>query len=308
MFCDQIARERKRMGLGRQEVARRSHCSVPTVYSVEAGTGTISSLLRVTDALGASIIWSGCTSSDPLGVSLASARHAMGMSQRTMAAMIGVTQPTVVALERHSKGRMVVLERYCRAIGINVDILSKDATPVIKGRKLVPSRNRPESDVVFTPRTLAKAVIDHHPISGQVLDPCRGDGAFYDQFPDHSESLWCEINEGRDFLQWQMPVDWIVGNPPWSSRFRDFLVHSMEISNNVLFLASLTHFTTKARIADIGRHGFSVRSILLVPAVPEWRHSGFQLAAVRLQKNWAGRCWINHLDGVPIPAKRDCVE
>ena len=58
------------------------------------------------------------------------------------------------------------------------------------------------NDMVMTPRHIAKQMIDFYThdlvrlwgptVSGisqtkhdVVLDPCRGDGAFYDQYPDH---------------------------------------------------------------------------------------------------------------------------
>ena len=33
-----------------------------------------------------------------------------------------------------------------------------------------------------------------------VIEPCKGDGAFYNNLPSNVKKEWCEINEGKDFL------------------------------------------------------------------------------------------------------------
>ena len=121
-----------------------------------------------------------------------------------------------------------------------------------------------------------------------------GEGAFYDAFPDRLKQHWCEASEGRDFLDWTRPVDWIVTNPPWSE-LRAFLRHSLAVADNVVFLAPLTHFTTRSRIALICDAGFGLRRLLLVPTPAEWPASGFQLAAVWLMKGWTGEAEVREL-------------
>lgn len=294
-ISDRIVELRSHLGLTRPEIARRSGCSVPTITSVEAGNGSIASMLSVIGALGGSLTWSDRSPDKPLGLSLASARRRSGMSQRTMAAMIGVTPPTIVSMERRGHGRMQTLERYLDALEVRAAVVPNPVAPEPRGRRLVPAKNSPHADIVYTPRTLAQAVISHFPLSGVVLDPCRGDGAFFDQFPDHTDVRWCEIVEGRDFLKWQVPVDWIVTNPTWS-RFREFLVHGMKISENIVFLAAFNHYGTKARQADIRRQGFGMRSVLFVPTPKSFPQSGLQLCAVWLERGWTGSCAMEELD------------
>jgi transcriptional regulator with XRE-family HTH domain len=294
-ISDRINELRSRLGITRSELARRAGCSVPTVWSVETGSGSITSMLRIMGALNGSLAWSDRNWDEPLGKSLASARHQAGMSQRTMAAMIGVTQPTVVALERRSQGRMQTLERCLDALALRASVIPETPSSEPKGRRLVPARNNPFSDIVYTPRSLAQAVISHFPLSGAVLDPCRGGGAFFDQFPSHVNGLWCEIGQGRDFLNWQAPVQWIVTNPPWS-KFRSFLVHGMKVSENIVFLAAFNHFGTKARQADIRNHGFGIRSVLFVPTPKSFPQSGLQLCAMWLQRGWKGPCEMKELE------------
>jgi hypothetical protein len=89
-------------------------------------------------------------------------------------------------------------------------------------------------DVVFTPEWVAKDMLDHFAPTGVLLDPCRGQGVFHDLMPDGSP--WCEITEGRDFMEWTDPVDWVIGNPPYSMTwFR----HSYTIADHLLYLVPL---------------------------------------------------------------------
>lgn len=60
--------------------------------------------------------------------------------------------------------------------------------PVPAGRGgLVPARNAPERDLVMTPPDLVAAIIAlfEARMTGSVLDPAKGQGAFYDRFPAH---------------------------------------------------------------------------------------------------------------------------
>lgn len=90
-----------------------------------------------------------------------------------------------------------------------------------------------KSDIVYTQENIAKGIISFLKPNGLCLDPCKGDGAFYDNFP--AEKDYCEIRENRDFFDYKNKVDWIIGNPPYSI-FKDFLEHSFDISDNVSFL------------------------------------------------------------------------
>lgn len=69
-----------------------------------------------------------------------------------------------------------------------------------------------------------------------VIDPYRGDGAFYDQYPAHVDRRWCEITQRRDFMDCRAPVQWIMTNPPWS-KLREFLAHGMTVAGNVVMQA-----------------------------------------------------------------------
>jgi hypothetical protein len=151
--------------------------------------------------------------------------------------------------------------------------------------------------MVMTPPALARQIVDYYQPSGVLLDPCRGDGAFFNAMLRWSNDVrWCEVSEGRDFLTWQEPADWIITNPPWS-KFRPFLRHAMRLAPNIVFLSVMTHFVTKARLRDITRAGFGIEHPLIVrtPKAP-WPGSGFQLAAWPIRRG--ARSFFTTLDEV----------
>jgi hypothetical protein len=150
--------------------------------------------------------------------------------------------------------------------------------------QLNPNKNTPDKDIVYTPRELAREIIEHYNPTGVILDPCKGDGAFSDQIKD---CLWCELELGSDFLDWTTPVDWIISNPPWS-KMREFLSHGMEVADNIVYLTSINHYTTKRRIKDMRDAGFAIKEFYCIPTPKVFPQSGFQLAAVHTQRGYTG--------------------
>lgn len=154
----------------------------------------------------------------------------------------------------------------------------------MSGRTLMPSGG---NDVVMTPPELAKTIINHFNPTGFVLDPCRGSGAFYENYPTENKDF-CEISEGLDFFNYTKKVDWIISNFPWS-QMRNFLNHSMDISDNVVSLALVNSIFMVARLKDIKEKNFGIKEILLLKTPPKpWPQAGLQLGAIHLQKNYKG--------------------
>lgn len=89
------------------------------------------------------------------------------------------------------------------------------------------------TDKIETPDWCAKDMVEFfHPV-GKILDPCSGNGVFLKHLPNSAYS--CEIDLGTNFFDFQEKVDWIIGNPPYSI-FREWLNHSYEIANNIVYL------------------------------------------------------------------------
>ncbi|MGI8603655.1 MAG: hypothetical protein ACR2OZ_11740 [Verrucomicrobiales bacterium] len=150
--------------------------------------------------------------------------------------------------------------------------------------KSQPNRNYESNDDVQTPPDLAARIVRHFKPQGRILEPCCGDGSFLRYLPG---AEWCEVKKGRDFFRWEERVDWIMTNPPWS-RIRDFLQQAMKVADNVVFLMTVNHVWTKARLRDIRTRRFGLREICLVEMPLSFPPSGFQLGAIHLQRNWSG--------------------
>lgn len=110
-----------------------------------------------------------------------------------------------------------------------------------------------QGDVVYTPAWAAEDIVRHFAPSGVVLDPCRGAGAFHDLLPGGSP--WCEITDGRDFFDWSTPVDWVIGNPPYSMT-RPWFRHSYDIADHLLYLVPLRNvFSGYGFVREIAEYG-----------------------------------------------------
>ena len=283
---------RRSRGLTQAEVAASARISLPTLRALERGEGGVRALVAVMVAL--DLHWGWAPDRVQAARALADRRRARGLSQAQLADRIGVSRPVIIALERDLGATVATVVRAAAALGIKRVLR---AIPAGRGG-LVPATNAPAQDLVMTPPELAAAVIGHFAgrMTGMVLDPARGQGAFYDRFPTHLERDWCEITEGRDFLDWREPVDWVMTNPPWS-RLRDFTRHAMRIAPNVVWLAPLTNLTTKARLRDLDEAGFGIAELVLIDTPKDWPQSGFQLVAAWLRNGHSGGWSVVRLAG-----------
>ena len=126
------------------------------------------------------------------------------------------------------------------------------------------------NDVVMTLQASAEQIMNHYKPQGSILEPCKGTGVFYNLM-DTNQRDWCEIDEGRDFFEYDKKVDWIITNPPFSI-FDEFLKKSFEVADNVVFFCPLNKVFKSMKIDRMiqkfggiyevihmgggGRHGF----------------------------------------------------
>ncbi len=146
------------------------------------------------------------------------------------------------------------------------------------------------NDKVYTPPEMAKKLIYLLPIKFKqdyILDPCRGKGAFYDNFPtDDEHKLWCEIDEGKDFFDWHGYVDWIITNPPYSI-YDKFLEHCFESATNVCVLVPFTKVASSmGRIRSYKEKWFAIRKIWFVSASKCGFKFGYPCGFVWFQRGW----------------------
>jgi hypothetical protein len=148
---------------------------------------------------------------------------------------------------------------------------------------LQPNRNYKSNDDVMTPPELAEKIIKYFNPHGKLLEPCKGTGNFLRYMPD---AEWCEIKEGKDFMNYEGNVDWIITNPPWS-KMRAFLTKSLDIAENIVFLITINHLWTKARVRAIYSKGYHIAEIIALPEQENFPNSGFQLGVIHIKK---GNC------------------
>ena len=102
-----------------------------------------------------------------------------------------------------------------------------------------------------------------------VIEPARGDSAFYDSFPKYVKKEWCEINEGRDYLEFTGEVDYTISNPPFVPRklFWSFQQKAMETTRKEIYwlinMSSLNVFTPK-RLEEMKELGWYINGLHIV--------------------------------------------
>ena len=159
------------------------------------------------------------------------------------------------------------------------------------------------NDMVKTPRHIAKQMIDFYaewcdynwrelgfsePV---LLDPCRGNGAFYDQYPDYCRKDWCEITEGRDFFDWPYKVDWIITNPPYSI-FPQFLEKCFEVADNVALLIPLAKLVSSLKRINMVMDYGGIVSMRVIGASKCGFPFGFPAAAIHMKRGYDGNTLI----------------
>lgn len=145
-------------------------------------------------------------------------------------------------------------------------------------------------DIVYTPLEVSKDIIIRLNPTGICLDPCKGDGAFYNYLPAGSD--YCEIREGKDFFAYDKRVDWVIGNPPYSI-FENFLKKGFEIADNVSYLVPTNKIFQRQVIMDmINRYG-GIKSMIIYGSGQLIDFPfGFSVGNFHFQKDYKGSCEI----------------
>ena len=134
-----------------------------------------------------------------------------------------------------------------------------------------------------TPIELSKDLVKHIPLQegDDVLEPFKGEGSFYNNFPNFVNKDWCEIEEGRDYKDYDKPFDWVISNPPFrldngTKRVNSFFsllnFYLDRAKKGIAFLGNdncLSTLTPK-RIKDMNDKGFYINKII-VCSIKKWR-------------------------------------
>jgi len=119
------------------------------------------------------------------------------------------------------------------------------------------------------------------------LEPCRWTGNFFNSLPLNKK--WCEIDEWKDFFNFEDSVDWIITNPPYSI-YESFVDKCFKVSDNVALLMPLAKpFSSLGRIKKI-RNYWWIHTIFVFPfsASKAWFPFWFPLSLTYFKKwyNW----------------------
>ena len=149
-------------------------------------------------------------------------------------------------------------------------------------KTLIKSKER-KNDIYYTPILLAQEIINSCPLQENdiVLDPFLGEGVFYDNYPPFVSKDWCEIAKGKDFLNYDKKVDWIISNPPFS-KLNKVLPKCIEVATKGICLILGTNNLTPKRDMLFEDGGFSLTHIEDFN-VKDW--FGFRCCFVVYEKN-----------------------
>lgn len=147
-----------------------------------------------------------------------------------------------------------------------------------------------EKDIVYTPEEVAIDILNWLKPVGRCLDPCKGEGSFFNNMPHGS--LWCELREGKDFFDFTDKVDWIIGNPPYSI-FENFLRHSFQLANDVCYIVPTNKIFQRLKIMGMiniygGIYGIRVYGSGSNVGFP----FGFSTGAFHFKRNYVGKTEI----------------
>tara|TARA_R110000868_G_scaffold283886_1_gene544305 strand:- start:285 stop:788 length:504 start_codon:yes stop_codon:yes gene_type:complete len=147
-----------------------------------------------------------------------------------------------------------------------------------------------------TPKELANDLITFVPLveGDKVVEPFKGEGAFYDSLPAFVEKDWAEIRQGRDYTT-LTEYDWVITNPPFAldidgkrvNSFWYFLdYYSKRAKKGMAFLANDRCFSTLTprRMILLKQQGWKITKVV-VCSVKKWRGRYFFLI---LQKEGVG--------------------
>lgn len=138
-------------------------------------------------------------------------------------------------------------------------------------------------DLHQTPPECAKDLMAFVPLvaGDKVVEPFKGEGAFYNAFPDYVEKDWAELEQGKDYKELTAEYDWVVTNPPFrldtgTKRVNSFWFlldyYSQRARKGIAFLGNDKCFSTLTprRQALLKERGWKITKVV-VCSVKKWR-------------------------------------
>ena len=143
----------------------------------------------------------------------------------------------------------------------------------------IQSRKNP-NDKIYTPPVVVDMMLDfcEYKAGQSVLEPARGLGAIYDKLKSPKE--FCEIDEDKDYFDYNKKVELIITNPPYSL-IDAFLKHTYTLCDKFCFLIGCYSLTPK-RIEVMNQNGFYVTKLLLTK-IPSFFQRSYIIVCEKLE-------------------------
>lgn len=134
-----------------------------------------------------------------------------------------------------------------------------------------------------TPDELARDLIPKLDIQPNdiIYEPFKGEGAFYNNFPENNISYYTEIEEDLDYKNFNENIDWVITNPPFTLNGENGRTNSFwyllnyftdKVNKGIAFLGNdycLSTLTPK-RLKILHDKGWYLNK-LIVCSVKKWR-------------------------------------
>ena len=152
-------------------------------------------------------------------------------------------------------------------------------------------KRKEANDVFITPETVVKVHMDIlKPFMEEydkILDPFYGTGRYYDALiltaPNNCEFDFTEINMGKDFFDYDKPVDIIASNPPYSI-LEKVLEKCISLNPRVIsFIIGINNLTAK-RLEYMNKNGYYLQNLHMTK-VFQWFGMSLILTFIKGGKN-----------------------
>ena len=134
-----------------------------------------------------------------------------------------------------------------------------------------------------TPHALANDLMKFLPLlpTDRLYEPFKGEGAFYNAYPEANPKHWTEITEGRDYEANTTTYDWVITNPPFCLMTKGKKVNAFwylldyftqRAEKGVAFLANDRCFSslTPKRLKLLEERGWSITKTV-ISSIKKWR-------------------------------------
>ena len=142
----------------------------------------------------------------------------------------------------------------------------------------------------YTKEEMVKDLLAITPIgeNDSVLDAGSGSNKVWYNNIKQKEKYECEIEEGKDFFEWNLEVDWVVGNPPFQLGWK-FLEKASSIARKgIAFLGSIKFLNSMVvpnRLETLKQRGFSLKRVHILQD-KRWFGRYFYLILTKEENNF----------------------